>query len=50
MIIELENGWEEYTVRICEGCRHRMYAPGGGDLALKILREGSCGHDCPGDA
>jgi hypothetical protein len=48
MIRKLENGWEEYAVRICKDCRSRLYEPGCADFALMILREGSCGHPYPG--
>lgn len=50
MIRELENGWEEYAVMICRYCRVMLDLPGSGDLARRVLTEGSCGHPYPGDA
>jgi len=50
VICELRNGWEEFTVLICDQCRHRLHEPGSADFALYVLTTGSCGHPYPGDA
>jgi hypothetical protein len=48
MARKLENGWEEWPIRICRQCRPRLSQPGSASFALFLLASGSCGHAYPG--